>query len=489
MFTLNIIFLSLLTYTETQRVFRWRIYIEEYHPTFHYVKGTDNAIADSISRLPRLESLVEDDIDIGPKSPTSTSTSTFSIELDDEPLLTCFLNHPILTDNIQYPLDYNLIHDRQLLDIQLILNQQTHPLKFPSINFHDIFLICFVKNPGDTWRIAIPTSLLDPIINWYHQMLAHVGMTRLNATIATHFYHPTLKARVEHIVRVCEACQRTKLPGTGFGELPPRNALLLPWSEVAVDLIGPWKITVAAQTIEFRALTCIDTVTNLAEISRIINKTSEYIAMKFENDWLARYPRPERCIHDNGGEFTGAPFLHMLVLNGIKDVTTTVKNPQANAICERFHQSISNSLRVMLKAHPPINEFQAQNIVDTCFAAASYAARATIHSILRISPGAWVFQRDMILNIPLITDLQLIHQRRQVIIDERLRRANFRRRSYDYKVGDEILILLDNPTTLDDRGRGPYTIIQVHANGTVTFQRTMHITERINIRRIKPFHR
>ncbi len=242
-----------------------------------------------------------------------------------------------------------------------------------------------MKNPGYTWRIAIPTSLLDPIINWYHQMLAHVGMTRLNATIATHFCPPTLKARVEHIVRVCEACQRTKLPGTGFGELPPRNALFLPWSEVTVDLIGPWKITVATQAIEFRALTCIDMVT--------------------------RYPRPECCIHDNGGEFTDAPFLHMLVLHGIKDVTTTVKNPQANAICERLHQSISNSLRVMLKAHPPMNEFQAQNILDTCFATASYAARTTIHSILRISPGAWVFQRDMILNIPLITDLQLIHQR------------------------------------------------------------------------------
>ena len=90
------------------------------------------------------------------------------------------------------------------------------------------------------------------------------------------------------------------------------------------------KITVAAQAIEFRALTCIDTVTNLAEISRINKKKSEYIAMKFENDWLARYPRPERCIHDNGGEFTGVPFLHMLVLNGIKDMTTTVKNPQTS---------------------------------------------------------------------------------------------------------------------------------------------------------------
>ena len=108
----------------------------------------------------------------------------------------------------------------------------------------------------------------------------------------------------------------------------------------------------------------------------------------------------------------------MLVLNGIKDVTSTVKNPQANAIFECLHQSIHNSLRVMSKARPPINECQAQNIVDTCFAAASYAAQATIHSsTLHISAGAWVFQRDMILNITLITDLQLIYQRRQVTID------------------------------------------------------------------------
>ena len=72
----------------------------------------------------------------------------------------------------------------------------------------------------------------------------------------------------------------------------------------------------------------------------------------------------------------------MLVLNGIKDLIIPVKNPQANAICERLHQSISNSLQVRIKAHPPINEFQAQNILDVCFAAASYAARANIHSIL-----------------------------------------------------------------------------------------------------------
>ena len=209
--------------------------------------------------------------------------------------------------------------------------------------------------------------------------------------------------------------------------------------------------------------------------------------MLFENNWLARYPRPSRCIHDNGGEFTGAAFLHMLQVNGIKDVTTTVKNQQANAIWERFHQSISNTLRTMLHTYPPNNIDQVNDIMDTCFATAAYASKVAIHCTLNISPGALVFQRDMVLNIPLITDLLHIHERRQVIIDDRLRRANLRRRTFDYQPGDEILILTTDPTTLQDRSIGPFIITQDHTKGTITFQCTPHIVECINICRIKPY--
>ena len=77
-----------------------------------------------------------------------------------------------------------------------------------------------------------------------------------------------------------------------------------------------------------------------------------------------------------------------------------------------------------------------------------------------------------------------------MIIDKCIHCDRFCHCSCDYKVGDEILILLDNnPTTLDDCGRGPYSIIQVYANGTVTFQQTMHTMEQINIHCIKPFER
>ena len=36
----------------TQRVLCWRLFIEDFHPTFHYTKGTDNVVADALSRLP-----------------------------------------------------------------------------------------------------------------------------------------------------------------------------------------------------------------------------------------------------------------------------------------------------------------------------------------------------------------------------------------------------------------------------------------------------
>ena len=91
-----------------------------------------------------------------------------------------------------------------------------------------------------------------------------------------------------------------------------------PWREVAVDLIGPWQLQIANQDFEFSALTMIDMVTNLAEVVRIENKTSDHVAMQFENTWLSRYPRPMFCIYDQGREFVGFPFQRLLARYNIR---------------------------------------------------------------------------------------------------------------------------------------------------------------------------
>ena len=105
----------------------------------------------------------------------------------------------------------------------------------------------------------------------YHCVLNHIGMMQLWATISTHFYHPHLKQCVDTIICECTVCQKYKLAGPGYGQLPPHEAPLAPWDEVAVDLIGPWKIEIQGQEFIFNALICIDPVTNLSELIQIAN--------------------------------------------------------------------------------------------------------------------------------------------------------------------------------------------------------------------------
>ena len=79
----------------------------------------------------------------------------------------------------------------------------------------------------------------------------------------------------------------------------------------------------------FNALTAIDMVTNLVEIIHIDCKTSEHIINRFAQSWMARYPWPKHCVHDNGGEFVGWEFQQFLDKCNVKDVPTTSKKPSS----------------------------------------------------------------------------------------------------------------------------------------------------------------
>jgi hypothetical protein len=143
---------------------------------------------------------------------------------------------------------------------------------------------------------------------WYNGIMKHLaikGLQRLIATMSTHLYHPRLTAHCRQYVHTCDNCQRYKNPGCGYGHLAPRQAPLLPFSEIAVDLIGPWKGTVQGQELEFYALTIVDQVSTLSELIRIEQKDSDLIAWKLEQAWLCRSPRPSRIIRDQSTEFKG----------------------------------------------------------------------------------------------------------------------------------------------------------------------------------------
>ena len=158
---------------------------------------------------------------------------------------------------------------------------------------------------------------------------------------------------------------------------------------MAVDLIGPWTVTVNDVELEFKALICIDPVTNLAEAIQIQNKTSRHVADQFRNYWLSKYPKPNKCIQDNVGEFIGAPFLELLQAAGIQSRPTTVKNPQANAICKRLYLTMGN---ILTRTNPPNDEKQAEQIIDNALATCIHVTQSAINQTMQTSPRALVFQ-------------------------------------------------------------------------------------------------
>ena len=138
----------------------------------------------------------------------------------------------------------------------------------------------------------------------------------------------------------------------------------------------------------------------------------------------------------------------------------TVKNSQANAICERLHQTVVNALRPLIQhaSHSPQNINDAASIIETVLSTATSLARAAIHSTLKILPGALVFHRDMILDIPIISQTYNYYNNSatEVLIDRNLMRANRKRISHDYQPGNEVLLHLPtNQTDLNHR-------LQVH---------------------------
>jgi hypothetical protein len=97
-------------------------------------------------------------------------------------------------------------------------------------------------------------------------------------------------------------------------------------------------------------------------VVRIENKSAPHIGMMFENLWLSRYPKPERCLHDNGGNFIGADFIRILTQCGVKYVPTMTKNSQANLICEQMHQSAGNVILHTITHAQPAHDILQANI-------------------------------------------------------------------------------------------------------------------------------
>ena len=145
----------------------------------------------------------------------------------------------------------------------------------------------------------------------------------------------------------------------------------------------------------------------------IIDKSSATVSQLFNKSWLSCYPRAKNIIYDNGSEFK----LHFKSLcdgYGLKREPTSIKNPQANAVLERIYAVITSMMRTSgLDNCDAITPQMINFLVNV-----AWAIRSTYHTVLKTTPGAAVFGRDMLFDIPFLADWTGIGRRRQALLNQ-----------------------------------------------------------------------
>ena len=207
-------------------------------------------------------------------------------------------------------------------------------------------------------------------------------------------------------------------------------AITTPWEALCVDLIGPYTLKGKDKTvIDFMCITMIDPATSWFEIVELpvsqpmldipmgtkghkgkdthiqqnkpyFDKSSATISTLVNRTWFSRYPRSQYIVYDNGSEFK----LHFETLcdsYGLKRKPTSVKNPQANAILERVHQTIMAMLHT---SEIDMAETVTESDIADFLTNAEWAVRSTYHTVLKTSPGAAIFGRDMLFDVPFLAD-------------------------------------------------------------------------------------
>ena len=452
----------------SQRVLRQRLVIEEFGAELRYIKGENNVVADALSRIPIS------------KTPN-----------DKEEL---YLNRRVFKDTVNFPLDLRMIRDAQKDDDQLerMLRNKNSGEKFRKVSVQNIRLWTIKNSHSEGQRVFVPAKARGGIITWFHQNLHHVGAERTEKTIRQHFAWPGLVDQVEKFVRKCSICQKKKKTGIkNYGKIPMSlDTTVSPFDVVHVDMIGPWsikcKVANKKVSVAIQALTMVDKATSWPEIAQADEKDAELIARLFDREWLCRYPRPKKVVHDNGGEFTGFEFQEMLSSYGIEAAPTTIKNPRSNSVAERMHLTMGDMLRTMEFEGPDWKEE-----INTALQSVAWAIRSTVSMTTGFTPGQLVYGKDMIMQVRVIADWERIKAARLQAAATANQQENQKRLDYQYKVGEKVLVRKiiqgEVEPKMADPYEGPYIIKRVYRNGTLRIKRGSY-DETIHIRRIKLYH-
>ena len=345
--------------------------------TIRYLKGSDNKVADALSRIEaRLDPDTVTELLNHAKVGAPARAETDDIQIIEEEERA---DQEVILRTIQLACQdkkfRNLCtedwHQAQLMDpviphvldwLRLPRNNRVklkdflrgkaseadcraYGLREKDFETRDHLLFINTTPPGNVGTIPVfivPVNRRQVAINMCHRNARHQGRDRTLSLMKGWFWWPGMATALCLAIQNCSRCKQFEAKC----QLPEMEPIVCtqPMELVHVDYLG-MEVTVAAKEkpVVKNVLVVVDHFTRYVQAYVTKNHMAHTTARVLYNNFSV-FGFPQKLLSDQGTEFTGDVIAAMCKLLGIEKIRTTLYHPQTNGSAERVHQTLQRMI-------------------------------------------------------------------------------------------------------------------------------------------------
>ena len=306
------------------RLARWSVIINDYNPTFQYVPGKLNVVADALSRH------------------------------------VAAVSH---MNEYSWMFDYEILHYYQRIDpvwsrviYYLESGDQSSLPKLPvpisefylanEILHRKTFLSGTDMPNREVKQLVVPTDLIQPALHNIHNTphAAHPGKDRSLRQARLYYYWPTMR---KDILAHCDACVSCALHKGSTGDQAPilqYPVPVQPWHTVSLDLLKLPRTNSGCNYL----LVVVDHFSRFVVLVPLQEKSATSVARAFISNVICPFTTPEVILTDNGSEFNNSVLEEICRQYNITKCNVVARHPASNGLVERQNRKVLECLRHMI---------------------------------------------------------------------------------------------------------------------------------------------